>query len=133
MAGTISFAHYQRGIVRRLVITATADAADGSFPATALPAIDGFLITMITNPGAVAPTANYDIVITDVDSVDRLQGVGANRHTSNTEAASIVYSATTLHPPVDPTETLTLAITGNSVNSAVTVITLFYARVLVAG
>jgi len=39
----------------------------------------------VTNPGATAPSANYDITITDDDGVDILNGAGANRHTSNTE------------------------------------------------
>ena len=59
----------------------------------------------MTDPGATAPTANYDIVLTDEDGLDALSAGGANRHTSTTEAfvplvsttqPSVVCGATTL-------------------------------------
>jgi hypothetical protein len=127
MAGTVTLTHYALGYVRRIEAACTADAADGSFPATALPAFEGRLVQLITNPGATAPTDNYDITLVDVDGADRLQGVGMNRDTANTEQAAVVFSGTALHPVVDAGETLTLTIAGNAVNSATTRIVLFYA------
>lgn len=127
-AGTVTQEHYPLGNIRKVVFTATADASDGSYPSTALTTkFEGRLIQIITNPGATAPTDNYDIAITNGDGLDVLQGVGANRDTANTEAAAIVFSGTAINPVVDESDTLTLAITNNSVNSATIVITLVYA------
>lgn len=126
MAGTVSVVEHKLGAVKKLVITCTADAADGSFPDTELPRIDGKLLHLETNPGAVAPTANYDITIIDQNGIDVLQGVGANRHTTNSERANIVYSGGLDHPYVAPSDVLTLNIDNNAVNSAVTVIELAY-------
>lgn len=118
MAGTLTLTHLQLGQVRRIEFSVVADAADGSIPATALPAIEGRLLALHTNPGATAPTANYDITLVDGDGLDRLQGVGANRHTTNSEQAAIVYATTSVHPPVSIEETLTLTFANNIVNSA---------------
>lgn len=127
-AGTITQTHYTLGSVRKVVFTCTADAANGSFPATAITEkFEGRLIALETNPGTTAPTDDYDIAITDAEGLDVLRGVGANRDTANTEVAAIVFSSTSVHPVVDDTDTLTLAITNNSVNSATIVIVLYYA------
>lgn len=128
MAGTITQAHTALGNIRRLTFTCTADASDGSFPSTEVTAkIEGRLLKLVTNPGATAPTANYDIVLNDQHGHDVLQGVGANRHTTNTESVAIVYSGTGTHPCVAESDTLTLAITNNAVNSAITVVDVYYA------
>ena len=126
MAGTVTFAHRQVGNVGKIVATCVGDASDGSFPATHLPAFAGRLVALRTNPGATAPTANYDIALTDQNGLDRLQGVGQNRHTSNSEEASVVYSTTAIHPVCAFDDVLTLAITGNSVASAVVVAEFVY-------
>lgn len=88
--------------------------------------LSGRLVALETNPGSTAPQANYDITITDVDGLDVLQGVGANRHTSNTEMAAIVFSGTSVHPPVASSDVLTLNVSGNNVNGATTRIKLYY-------
>ena len=87
--------------------------------------ISGLIRALATNPGATAPQANYDITLPDGDAVDILQGVGANRHTSNSERASVVYSGTEVHPEVSKTDTLTLTLTGNNVNSAISVVKIY--------
>lgn len=127
MAGTVAIEHYQLGNIRRLQITATADAADASFPATALPRFQGRLLALHTNPGATAPTDNYDITLIDGDGMDRLQGVGANRDTANSEQVPVVYTSTSVNPPVSIDETLTFTIANNAVNSAIVVANLYYA------
>lgn len=129
MAGTVVVTTHAQGRrrVRRIVLTATGDAADGSFPATVLPAFEGRIVEVRTNPGTTAPTDNYDIAITDQNGVDRLQGLAANRDTTNSETAPVVYSGTAINPVVELGDVLTLAITNNSVNSAVIVIELVYA------
>lgn len=127
MAGTVTQSHVKRGPIGVVVLTCTADADDASYPSTDLTTkISGKLLALETDPGATAPTANYDIVLNDASGHDVLQGVGANRHASNTEKVQIVYSGTVIHPPVSKYDTLTLAITGNSANSAVTVVKVYY-------
>jgi hypothetical protein len=127
-AGTITQTHYTIGNIRKVVFTCTADAANGSYPATAISApIEGRLIQLITDPGSTAPTDNYDITLVDANGLDVLQGVGANRDTANTEAAAVVFTSTSVNPVVDESDTLTLTIANNSVNSATITITLVYA------
>lgn len=132
MAGTVVLTHQRiDGVVRYAVITATADAADGTFPTKTLRALgvyaEGTFLALQTNPGAVAPTDNYDITLIDGDGVDRFNSVGLNRDTSNSERVAVTGA-----PFVADDETLTLTIAGNSVNSAVVVITLYWSG-LVAG
>lgn len=126
MAGTITFTQEDRGEVRRIIATCTADAADGSFPATALPAFQGTIVAVVTDPGSPAPTDNYDFTLVDGNGLDRLNGAGQNRDTVNSERirTNIV---------VDLNETLTLTPTGNSVNSAVLVITFVYSPEVQSG
>lgn len=127
MAGTVVETHFKRGAIGVVTLTCTADAADGSYPTTEIGTkISGRLVALETNPGAVQPTDNYDIVINDAESNDNLQGVGANRDTLNTEKVPIVYSGTALHPVVAYSDVQTLVITNNVVNSAVVVIKLYY-------
>lgn len=126
--GTVTQTHYRVGNIRKVVFVVTADAAAATIPATAISVpIEGRLLQLVTDPGATAPTDNYDITLVDGNGLDVLQGVGANRDTATTEVAPIVYAGTALHPVVDETDTLTLTITNNAVNSAAITITLYYA------
>lgn len=98
--------------------TCTADASDGSFPATASSRdIEGYVIMVVTDPGATAPTDDYDITLTDTNDVDIMGGELANRDTANTEQAMPLvgnaYSPRWVHG------ILTLNISNNSVNSAI--------------
>ncbi len=127
MAGSVTTVHTTLGNIRKLVFTCTGDSSDGSFPNTELPKFEGRLLALETNPGTTAPTDNYDITIEDADGHDVLEGVGADRDTANTEKALVVYSSTSVHPAIAESDTLTLKIAGNSVNSAGIVITLYYA------
>lgn len=129
MAGTVTQTHERRqgSPVGVITLTATADAADGSFPDTALAAkIGGKLLALETNPGATAPTNLYDIALDDAEGHDVLEGAGANRSATLTEKANIVFSGTSVNPPVAKSDVLTLKITNNSVNSAVVVVKLYY-------
>lgn len=127
MAGTVVLQHCTIGNIRNVIATCTADAADGSFPATLLPAIEGRILALATNPGATAPQDNYDVTLVNQHGYDVLQSLGLNRHTTSTQQVPILYSSTGTHPAVDETDTLTLTIAGNNVNSAITVIELYYA------
>lgn len=51
-----------------------------------LPNINGEILRVVYNPGATAPTDDYDVVLNDADGVDLLNGTGANRDTANTES-----------------------------------------------
>lgn len=110
-----------------ITIDATADAAAATFPNLVIPAFEGHLVSILTNPGSTAPTDNYDIVLNDAEAIDRLQGVGANRDTATSESAAVFYSGTSQHPPVAISDVLTLGISGNAVNSATIRIILVYA------
>ena len=126
MAGSTTLSHFTQGHIRRIVVDFIADAADGSVPDTVLPSIEGRLYELTTNPGAVAPTDNYDLTVTDAEGVDRLQGVGANRDTANTETAVPVYAGSTIHPVVSRSDVLTLKLANNAVHSATGRVILIY-------
>ena len=70
--------------VKHIYATWVSD-SDGAASGTTTYSYDGALLFFVTDPGATAPTDNYDIVITDNNSVDVLAGAGANRDTSTTE------------------------------------------------
>ena len=130
MAGTITEVLTSgRPPVKVVTLTCTADDSDGSYPSTALTniphnEIGGRLLQIATDPGSTAPQANYDIAITEGGGADLLLGVGANRHTSSSEVAVIESNGT--HAVYAGTDTLTLAITNNNVNSAGITIKIYY-------
>jgi hypothetical protein len=126
MAGSTTVTHYTLGFVRKIVIDWVGDAADGTIPNVTMPIFEGRLYELTTNPGAVAPTDNYDITMADDQGVDRLQGLGANRDVANTESVPIVYSGSTIHPVISRSDTLTLAIANQAVHSATGSIILLY-------
>ena len=71
----------------------------------------GFVFSFITDPGAAAPTDNYDVTILDDDGYDVLRGAGADRDTSTTEylAASSINGCV-----LDSQLRLNIANAGNS-------------------
>jgi hypothetical protein len=79
---------------------------------------------IVTNPGATAPTDNWDFVLNDSDGVDVLGGAGANRDTANSEQVYPTISGATI-PVWLEKGTYTLAMSGNSVNSATGTVTLY--------
>lgn len=127
MAGSVTVAHSIFGLIHTVVCTCVGDASDGSFPDTVLPALEGTLRALATAPGSTQPTALYDITIVDQYGHDVLEGVGANRSATVSEKVPILYSGTGTHPTIDDQDTLTLKIANNSVHSAQTTITLYYA------
>ena len=64
----------------------TSDDATGAVTCEAVK-VKGRVQRCVTNPGATAPTADYDIVINDEDGVDVMQGELTDRHTSASEQA----------------------------------------------
>ena len=128
MAGTISESlTCDVAPVKVVTFTCTADSSDGSYPATTVSTdIKGRLLQIVTDPQSTAPQDNYDITVTDSVGADLLLGVGANRDTSNTEIA--IVESNGAHSVVAETDTLTLTITNNNVNSAGIVIKLYWSE-----
>ena len=114
--------------VNVVTFTCTADSSDGSYPATSISTnIKGRLLQIVTDPdGDTAPQDNYDITITDSGGADMLLGVAANRDTANTEVA--IVESNGAHSVVAETDSLTLNITNNNVNSAGIVIKLYWSE-----
>lgn len=125
MAGTNTLTHYQLGNIRRINFSIVGH-TDGTVPDTVLPSFQGRLLALHTNPGATAPTNLYDITLIDGDGLDRLQAVGENRAAATSEQVPVVYSGTSVNPPVSKDETLTMKIAGQSANGALIVGNLYY-------
>lgn len=127
MAGTATITTVAKGAaIRAIRFALVGDASDGTVPATALPAFAGELIALETDPGATAPTTLYDITLLDASGYDVLQGVGANRSATVTEKVAVVFTGTSVHPPIAGDDVLTLTIAGQSVNSAIINGTLYF-------
>src|SRR5579859_5490774 len=93
------------------------DASTGSIPATTAPCLlsnsqmQGMRVFQVeTVPGSPSPTASYSVTLKDANGVDYL--AGTTSALSATAAANWPVTA----PPI--LGTLTMAVTGNSVNSA---------------
>jgi hypothetical protein len=69
----------------RKIVWAWTSATGGTVSSTTTAAFDGKIIGLTTDPGATAPTDNYDVTITDSAGHDVLLGAGADRDTANTE------------------------------------------------
>lgn len=99
--------------VRKIILDWTSH-TDGAASATTKK-IAGRLLKAVTNPGATAPTASYDINITDPEGNDVLAGAVnniTNRHTSTTE--EVYFAANIANVPgggVVVCEPLTIAVT----------------------
>jgi hypothetical protein len=120
-----------------VTFTCVGSAADGNFTGATGMAFNAanlntlnkyFLYNVCSDPGSPAPTASYSFTLSDIHR-DILGGMGATRSTSATECfvpkidtANSIYGAT-------PWKTsMTLAITGNSQASAVTVLDFYFVR-----
>lgn len=71
--------------VKKIKFAWTSDDAAGTASGTTTSYYTGKILGLATDPGATAPDDNYDITITDSDSVDVLMGAGANRDEATTE------------------------------------------------
>ena len=77
-------------------------ATDGSGALATAFGYYGEVLALYTDPGATAPTDNYDITVTDEEGYDVMQGAGANRDTANNETAvptakSVAFGKLTLN------------------------------------
>lgn len=103
-----------------------AGAAEYAIPnTTAVPALNymkGYYIYWVeTNPGATAPTDNYDIVLNSSGGADLFRGKLINRDETNTEVVK------GLNIPCDGTA-MTFVISNNVVNAATGTIKLYLVR-----
>ena len=80
-------------------------------------AISGQAVRWVSNPGATAPTADYDVTVLDADGVDVAVGVLADRHTSNSEAA---FPAANTYHAFDGVLSLVVSTAGNAKSGALT-------------
>ena len=97
----------------RKISIAWVSAADGS--ATGTFQAHGYLVKVITDPGATAPTADYDITLVDEYGFDAAGGALADRHTSTTQAVyPIGASGGVVAPLMHGTHTFTVANAGDS-------------------
>ncbi len=104
--------------IRRIDIDWTSDASGDVNELQAF-GINGRICTLITNPLA-GPTDNYDVQILDEFGIDVLQGLGADRDTTNSESVNIVYTGTDVHPAACGPCTLKVAAAGNAESGTVT-------------
>ncbi len=70
--------------------------------------LQGFITRVVTNPGATAPTDDYDLTLLDEDGVDVLDSLGLNRDTATSEQ---LLPAVPIW--IDGTLTVTLATAGD--------------------
>lgn len=108
--------------VLRITCDFTADDATGAYDTVTFDTY-GYLIKVVTNPGSPAPTDNYDIAITEENGANICSTNLDNRDTANSEQALCVSGN-----PVWLSGVHTITITNNSVNSAVTELTLWVKR-----
>lgn len=108
---------------------------DGSFTSTAVESAklgtlkNYFVYLMKTDPGTPAPTANYDMTLTDTNGLDVAGGQLANRAAATTEQVMPkIDSANGIFGGAPLTDAATLAITGNSANGAKGKLILFLVR-----
>lgn len=125
MAGSaMTFTYDEVGPIKRLFAAWTSDSATGAVTGTSKKIV-GHLLKIVTDPDSTtAPDADYDIVVTDEESVNVL-GVCeddlVDRHTSTTEQLYCIvknYAGTpvgiALHPVVCDKLTFAVSAAGNS-------------------
>jgi hypothetical protein len=114
-----------------ITLTCTADASAHTYPSTSIPLTGSYPVGGILNaynltgyvlyqvgqtPGTTEPTANYTVTITDADGFALDLGLLTSNGSASAAQLTSITSATTGRPVVR--SALTVAITGNSVNSA---------------
>lgn len=122
------------GRIRKIIVDWVSDSATGAVSGDTRK-ISGELIKAVTNPGTTAPSANYDIDITDPEGTDVLANCIAagrlqNRHTSTTEIVYFFVENVDTAPLASSSapvvcDVLTIAIT-NAGNSKVGRLILYY-------
>lgn len=126
MAMTFSYDRF--GPIVKIIGAWTSD-GDGNASATT-GKVSGWLVKGATNPGATAPTDDYDIAITDADGVNVLSACDddlQDRDTANSEEVYFLVKdhagtplAQSLHPVVNGVLTVAVSNAGASKEGVVT-------------
>ena len=86
-AGTVVITEETYGTIKKIKFSWTSGdgAEDGTASGQTTHAYSGKILGLATDPGSPAPTALYDITVTDEDGMDVLMGGGADRSATVTE------------------------------------------------
>jgi len=121
----MTFTYDNNGPIRKVIAAWTSDDTSGAVSGTCAQ-ISGKLVKCVTDPGAAAPSDNYDIAITDPEGLDVLANCTnslANRDTANTEQVDLELSDGAASIAAYPVvcDALTFAVTnaGNSKNGQI--------------
>ena len=126
-AGTVTqkLDQYPSANMRVMTFTWVGDAANGTVPSTATTAaitsdlLGWYVYAIETNPGSVAPTTLYDVVVNDAEGLDIAGGLLANRSATATEKITPRLDSTySIFGGVLVDGALTLVISNQSVVSA---------------
>jgi len=124
MAGSSASVTYEEeNPVKKILIDWVSDDATGAV-SVSTKKITGRIVRLVTDPGAAAPTAAYDVTLTDPEGLDVLKGLGADRSATVTEDVNIVYTGTSDHPYVNDVLALNITNAGNSKNGQVIIYTI---------
>lgn len=116
-AGSCTAATITKQSITVTTYTCTGDSSGGSYPTKVSDvSIRGWVYAVDTIPGTPNPTAAWDATLKNANGYDVMEGAILNRSAS---AAERIKTGTWVDGP------LTLAITGNSVNSAVIVVKVY--------
>lgn len=108
----------------RLDVNYVADDSTGAIPDVTTDSFAGLIVGVTHNPGATAPTTLMDVVATDSNGIDVLCGAGANIVTT-ANMTRVPYPDSTSYGPFPFVGQLTVSMSGNSVNSATGVFSIF--------
>ena len=108
---TVAHARKQNRIRGHVITWTSSDTGD----ATGTVTLDGAIVRVVTNPGATAPTDNWDLTIIDADGIDILATEGLNRDTATSE--QIFPTNTPFH---NGDVTVTIANAGDTKDGVVT-------------
>jgi len=117
--------------VKKITLTWTGDAANGTVPATVVTPLNGYLLRVVTRPhvnSTIQPEDNYDLTLTEHTngSLDLFNGMGMNRDTANAEQFMPHHNNGTINVyPVFSAAPLTLTHTNSSVVLATGAIDLY--------
>jgi len=127
VTGTVSISEYQGDITKSVLVSWTSDAS-GDANSVISPFV-GEMLRVSFDPGTASPTASYDIVLNDSDSVDVLGGAGANLSATVTssQAVTIDGPGTDDHLPCAVTGKLTLVVS-NAGNAKTGTMRLYWRR-----
>jgi hypothetical protein len=104
-----------------LLLSWVGDDANGTVPTVLMADYESWTISkVISNPGAVAPTALYDITFVDTDGLDILDGAIINRSATLSEVETMAVQV--------GADGFTVTIANQLVNSATGIIRVFLNR-----